>query len=66
MIGLTTAQSVKPSYYQTRGRRPRVDDMTVSHDVQLLNIIVQRLCLVQQFDNLSFELHFTIQGDERL
>ena len=47
MIGLTTAQSVKPSYYQTRGRRPRVDDMAVSHDEQLSNIIVQRHILVQ-------------------
>ena len=32
MIGLSTTKSVKPSYYQTRGRRRRVGDMTVSHD----------------------------------
>ena len=33
MIGLTTAKSVKPSYYQTRGpKAPRVCDMAVSHD----------------------------------
>ena len=42
MIGLATSKSVKPSYYLTRGRRPRVDDMVVSHDEQLLNILVQR------------------------
>ena len=43
---LTTAQSVKPTFYQTRGWRPRVDDMTVLHDEHLLNIIVQRHILV--------------------
>ena len=31
LIGLTTAKSVKLSYYQPRGRWPRVGDMTVSH-----------------------------------
>ena len=48
MIGLTTAKSMKLSCYQTRGRRPRVDDMAVSHDEQLSNIIfiVQRHILV--------------------
>ena len=46
LIGLTTAQSLKPSYYHTGGRRPRVDDMMVSHDEQLLKIIVQRHILV--------------------
>ena len=47
MIGLTTAKSVKPSYYQTRGRKPQVGDMAVSHDEQLFNIIVQQHILVQ-------------------
>ena len=35
-IGLTTAESVKLSYYQTKDRRPRVDDMAVPLDEQLL------------------------------
>ena len=35
-IGLTTAKSVELSYYQTKDRRPRVDDIAVSLDEQSL------------------------------
>ena len=47
MIGLITAKSVKQSYYKPKGRRPRVGDMIVSHDLAVVK-------------NYSARIHFSV------
>ena len=47
MIGLTTAKSVKQSYYKPKGRRPRVGDIIVSHDLAVVK-------------NYSATIHFSV------